>query len=277
MIWNLDRIFKPSAALAALGLTAAAFGHGVITTPPSRNYICGVETIPSQVDFGVPKTPACSTAFAVNPMAAYNYMAVLTHTWGRAEVTPLPTHVCSFGSESWKGARTPWDTAMEWPASPVAPGRLTITWDINSGAHFADTRDFRYWITKADFAFSPTKELAWTDFEDQPFCALDYDDSKPTANPDIATDKTKGLFHTKCTLPNRSGHHVIYSEWGRIEPTKERFHGCIDVAFGGSSGIRKPNPGLKGVRPMEGLRKRTDLRGRVNERSGPLAPLPLER
>lgn len=264
-------------ALAALGFSAIAFGHGVIVSPPSRNFICGKETYPSQVQFGGAKTPACSTAFAVNPMAGYSYMSVLTHSWGRAEVNPLPANVCSFGSETWKGAKTPWDTAMDWPASPVTPGRLTVTWDISSGAHFGDTRDFRYWITKPDFVFSPAKELAWTDFEALPFCALDYDDTKPTANPDVFTDKDKGLFHTRCTLPARSGHHVLYSEWGRVEPTRERFHGCIDVAFGPGTPVRKPKPESKTLRPSAPFRKGTDLRGRVNDQAGPPTPLPKSR
>ncbi len=228
--------------MGILGFAATVFGHGVIVNPPSRNFICGMETIPSEVDFGDPKTPACSTAFAVNPMAAYNYMAVLTHTWGREEVTPLPENVCGFDGESWNGAKTPWDTAMAWPAAPVSPGPLTITWDISAGAHFADTRDFKYWITKPDFVFSPTRELSWSDFEDSAFCSLPYDDSQPAAQPNVSTEKDKSLFHTRCTLPPRSGHHVIYSEWGRVEPTRERFHGCIDVSYGtsGLGRIAKP-------------------------------------
>lgn len=38
-------------------------------------------------------------------------------------------------------------------------------------------------------------------------------------------------FHMNCTLPARSGHHVIYAEWGRNQSTNERFHSCIDVAY----------------------------------------------
>jgi len=260
-----------------LGCAAAAWAHGVIVSPPSRNFICGMETFPAQVDFGGAKTPACSTAFDVNPMAAYNYMAVLTHSWGRAEVTPLPKNVCSFDSESWQGAKTPWDTSMAWPAAPASAGPLTITWDVSSGAHFSDTRDFRYWITKPDFVFSPTRELTWADFEDAAFCDLAYDDAKPTASPAISTEKAKGLFHTKCTVPPRSGHHVIYAEWGRIEPTKERFHGCIDLSFGTTAAApqRKPAPANPGNPGPSG--KKADMLGRLRGQSGPLAPVPSVR
>jgi chitin-binding protein len=260
-----------------LGAVAMAWSHGLIVSPPSRNFICGMETIPAQVDFGGAKTQACSTAFAVNPMAAYNYMAVLTHSWGRAEVTPLPKHVCGFDGETWKGAKTPWDTAMAWPASPVTPGLKTFTWDITSGAHFADTRDFKYWITKRDFVFSPTRELSWSDFEETPFCALDYDDAKPTASPAVTTEKAKGLFHTQCTLPERNGHHVVYAEWGRIEPTKERFHGCVDIAYGNVAPISQERPAAPASRSMPSSGMRSDLRGRLHNQTGmlfPLAPKP---
>ncbi|MEO7779949.1 MAG: lytic polysaccharide monooxygenase, partial [Fibrobacteria bacterium] len=59
-----------------------------------------------------------------------------------------------------------------------------------------------------------------------------YDDKNPTANPNIVADKTNIKFTTKCQVPARAGHHVIYGEWGRTESTYQRFHGCIDVAFG---------------------------------------------
>jgi predicted carbohydrate-binding protein with CBM5 and CBM33 domain len=48
------------------------------------------------------------------------------------------------------------------------------------------------------------------------------------ANPGAAT------FQTRCTVPSRTGRHVIYAEWGRNLFTFERFHGCVDVVFQGN-------------------------------------------
>jgi len=121
----------------------------------------------------------------------------------------------------------------------MSSGLQTITWNISWGPHFDDTAEFRYWITKSDFQFSKTKALSWSDFETTPFCVLNYEDSTPTANPNVISDKAAQKFHTKCTVPARSGHHVIYGEWGRKPPTYERFHGCIDAAFGG---VVNPDP-----------------------------------
>lgn len=273
-----SKVRFPISLLAALcGTAIPARAHGLIDDPPSRMRICGKETTPSQIKYsGDAKTPACSTAFKVgDPMAPYNYMGVVTHTWGRSKVAPLPKYVCGFAGEGWKGAITPWDAAMDWPTNPVSAGPLNITWDIAMGPHFGDTKEFKYWITKNDFAFSPAKELTWDDFETEPFCSLDYDDTKPTANPNVISDRTAVKFITKCTMPARSGHHVVYGEWGRTEPTIERFHGCFDVAYSGTS-IRIPfrprEPGsLSGTTtaPM-GL----DLLGRPRSVAPGILPLP---
>lgn len=218
--------------------------HGLMESPASRNWICGATTKPDQVTNGNAQTPICGEAFAVNEIAGYSFMSVLTHAQGRSVVTPLPANVCSFGSETWAGAVTPWDMPIDWPTNPMSSGLQTITWNISWGPHFDDTAEFRYWITKSDFQFSKTKALSWTDFETTPFCVLNYEDSTPTANPNVISDKAAQKFHTKCTVPARSGHHVIYGEWGRKPPTYERFHGCIDAAFGG---VVNPDPVLAQV------------------------------
>ena len=228
---NLKTLLLLSLSLCA---SAQVFAHGLMESPASRNWICGATTKPDQVTNGTAATPACGTAFATNPIAGYSFMSVLTHAQGRSVVNPLPTHVCSFGSETWNGAQTPWDVPMDWPAQPMASGLQTITWNISWGPHFDDTAEFRYWITKADFQFSPSKALTWDDFETAPFCVLSYDDKNPNANPAVTTDKANARFHTQCTVPQRNGHHVIYGEWGRLPPTYERFHGCIDAAFSGT-------------------------------------------
>jgi chitin-binding protein len=279
----MHRIARLSISLlAALGGAAVtAHGHGLIEDPPSRMFLCGKETTPDQIKFtGNAKTPACSTAFKVgDPNAAYNYMGVVTHTWGRSKVSPLPKYVCGFAGEYWKGAITPWDAAMDWPTNPVTAGPRNITWDINMGPHFDDTKEFKYWITKADFAFSPAKELSWDDFETEPFCSLDYDATHPTANPNLVANKTTGRFITKCNMPARNGHHVVYGEWGRTEPTIERFHGCFDAQYGATAiGVpfrpREPQ-GLSGTGSAPGAGATgMDLLGRPHKAAPGILPAP---
>lgn len=217
-------------AVALWGFAGEALGHGLIQSPPSRNWFCGAITKPDEVSNGVAQFPVCGGAFSLDQVAGYNFMSVLTHTLGRSVVGPRP-NVCGFNAETFNGGKTVWDMPIDWPTSNITSGPQTFTWNITWGPHFSDTQEFRYWITKPGFQFQVGKPLSFDDFEDQPFCVLTYDDANPGANPNVIPDKAGALFQTKCTVPERSGRQVIYAEWGRNQFTFERFHSCVDVKF----------------------------------------------
>lgn len=214
-------------------LSAVSFGHGFVDSPGSRNYFCGAVTKPDHVPNGNAQYPQCGDAFASDPNGGYSYMSVLNHHQGRKVLGPVTKNVCGFDSETWGGGKTPWDAAIDWPVNNINSGPLTFSWDISNGPHFDDSSDFRYWITKPGFVYQEGRELTWSDFEDQPFCDLDYNDDNPGAYPNVRADKGNAHVHTSCVVPARTGRHVIYAEWGREPPTYERFHGCIDVQIGG--------------------------------------------
>jgi predicted carbohydrate-binding protein with CBM5 and CBM33 domain len=142
--------------------------------------------------------------------------------------------VCGFNSETWNGAATVWDQPIDWPTVPMTSGQRTFTWNISWGPHFDDTQEFKYWITKPDFVWQTGRALSFSDFEELPFCSLNYSDANPNANPDVIPNKANQSFATRCTVPSRTGRHVIYGEWGRNHFTYERFHGCVDAQFSGT-------------------------------------------
>jgi chitin-binding protein len=229
-------------SLRAVALCFLAFfaanvsAHGLVQDPPARNWFCGAITKPDHVSNGVAQYPVCGGAFSAPGVRfedGYSFMSVLTHTTGRAGIGPR-TNVCGFNSETWNGAATVWDQPIDWPTVPMTAGPRNFVWNISWGPHFSDTSDFRYWITKPGFVWQTGRALSFSDFEDLPFCDLAYNDATPNANPNLIPDKTNALFTTRCTVPARSGRHVIYAEWGRQPPTLERFHGCIDAAFSGT-------------------------------------------
>ena len=231
---------KTAHKAAGLGLlvllASVVFGHGLIQDPPSRNWICGFITKPDHVQNGVAQFPVCGGAFFApntNPTDGYSFMSVLTHTTGREGVGPRE-NVCSFNSESFPGRVVPWDVPIDWPTQPMTAGPHNFVWSISWGPHFSDTQDFKYWITKSDFVWQTGRALSFSDFEEAPFCSLAYNDATPNANPNITPDPANALFTTRCTVPARTGRHVIYGEWGRTPPTFERFHGCVDVQFTGN-------------------------------------------
>src|SRR5690554_1583703 len=220
---------KITFGLLAAALSGGALGHGLMSEPASRNWLCGAITKPDQAPAG----SACAQAFANDSNGGYQFMSVLTHDIGR--VGGRSENVCGFDSETWQGGVTPWDTPIDWPTQPMSSGLQTISWNISWGPHWDDTEEFRYWITKPDFQYQVGKALTWDDFEEEAFCVLPYDDKNPNANPNVTTEKSASLFHTQCNVPARSGRHVIYGEWGRNHYTYERFHGCIDASFGGDN------------------------------------------
>ena len=234
---TMTRSALTASALLLTTLSSTAFGHGWMEEPPARNQWCGGD--PAQRPDNA-TLPACIEAFANDQNGGYQFMSVLTHDVGRQGVTPLPENVCGFNSETWdsynNGSTTPWDLPLDWPTTPVNAGSIDITWNIANGPHFDDTEEFVYYITKPDFQYRVGVPLTWDDFEAAPFCKLDYDDSNPTANPDVVAIKPESRFVNTCQLPERSGRHVIYGEWGRNFFTFERFHGCMDVTFSGGSG-----------------------------------------
>jgi chitin-binding protein len=105
-----------------------SYGHGLMLNPPARNAVCG---LPEDQKPHNASIPACIDAFAVDNQGGYQFMSVLTHDVGRQGVTPLPTNVCGFNSETWdnynNGNTTPWDLALDWPTTDVSSGALDIT------------------------------------------------------------------------------------------------------------------------------------------------------
>ena len=238
----MNKNFIKSSVLGAVLLTfsAMSFGHGFVDSPGARNYFCGKITKPDEVANGTARYPVCGDAFANDFNGGYSYMSVLNHHQGRKVLGPSTKNVCGFDSETWQGGKTPWDNAINWPVNNINSGSQVFSWDISNGPHYDDTSDFRYWITKPGFVYQVGRELTWADFEDQPFCDLPYNDDNPGAYPNVRAEKATARIHTTCTVPARSGRHVIYAEWGREPPTYERFHGCIDVQIGGGGASSVP-------------------------------------
>lgn len=230
---NKNLIKRNGLGALLLAFSATSFGHGFVDSPGARNYFCGKVTKPDEVANGTAKYPVCGDAFASDSNGGYSYMSVLNHHQGRKVLGPSSKNVCGFDSETWQGGKTPWDNAINWPVNNINSGSQVFSWDISNGPHFDDSSDFRYWITKPGFVYQVGRELTWADFEDQPFCDLAYNDDNPGAYPNVRADKATAHVHTTCTVPSRTGRHVIYAEWGREPPTYERFHGCIDVQIGG--------------------------------------------
>ncbi|MBL7481197.1 lytic polysaccharide monooxygenase [Legionella bononiensis] len=211
--------------------------HGLIEQPGSREYFCGKVTQPHHIEPGntIPFKecrPILTKEDGSYNQDVYQFMSVLSHTRGYYQNDTLPQHVCGFNNETFKGKASPWDAAINWPTNKIRTGEQEFVWDVSYGPHFSDTEHFRYWITKPDYQFKENQPLQWSDLETEPFCQFTWDDENPTQDKNtIWADKTNNKFHMTCQVPERSGRHVIYAEWGRNQSTNERFHSCIDVVY----------------------------------------------
>jgi predicted carbohydrate-binding protein with CBM5 and CBM33 domain len=110
--------------------------------------------------------------------------------------------------------------ASRWSKISLQAGSYTFQWQFTA-PHV--TRDIRYWITKANW--EPGAPLSRAQFEPVPFCVIQYGNTKPVPS-------TSERANHKCTLPARSGYHLILSVWD-VSDTVNSFYSVMDAKFDG--------------------------------------------
>jgi predicted carbohydrate-binding protein with CBM5 and CBM33 domain len=223
--------FAAAAVLAATtGLVFSgaepAEAHGAMMAPGSRTYLCWLDGLDSTGAVN-PKNPACAAAVAQSGAASlYNWFAVLRSDGaGRTSGFIPDGQACSGGTggpynfTGFNLART------DWPLTHLTAGS-TMRFDYNNWAKHPGT--FSLYITKD--SWSPTRPLAWSDLESQPFGQVTNPAS--VGGPGTAD----GRYSWTGRLPaNKTGRHLIYSVWSRSD-SNETFYGCSDVVFDGGNG-----------------------------------------
>ncbi len=212
-----------AAAAVALLTPQAALAHGAAMTPGARTYLCWKDGLTSSGEIR-PNNPACAAAVGISGSnSLYNWFGVLRSDAGGRTTGYIPDgSLCSGGNPGFSG----YDLARnDWPLTHLTAGR-TMEFDYNNWANHPGT--FYYYVTKD--TWSPTRPLAWSDLESQPF--LTVTNPPASGGPGNAT----GHYYFTGTLPsNKSGRHIIYSRWVRSD-SQENFFGCSDVTFDGGNG-----------------------------------------
>ncbi len=115
--------------------------------------------------------------------------------------------------------------AWDWPATQMTAGAYTINW-LATAPH--DPSFFKVWITKADY--NHKTPLAWGKME---FLGK-FNQTQYTKD---------GLnYKIPVTIPTRTGRHVLYVAWQRIDPVGEVFFSTSDIIFGGGGGDPDADP-----------------------------------
>jgi len=226
------KLLYAAAVLLATGVgvtvvQSQAQAHGAMMVPGSRTYFCWKDGLSGSNGGIVPKNPACAAAVAqggTTPL--YNWFAVLRSDGGGRMAGFIPDgQLCSGGTggpynfTAYNAARN------DWPQTHLTAG-ASMRFDYNNWAKHPGT--FSLYVTKD--SWSPTRPLAWSDLESQPFSQV--------VNPESigGPGTNDGRYSWTGRLPSgKSGKHIIYSVWSRSD-SQETFYGCSDVTFDGGNG-----------------------------------------
>jgi chitin-binding protein len=211
-----------------------ARSHGTMVVPESRIHRCAFDgNIESHPD------PACRAAIERGgKQALYDWNGVRRGDAAGQHTAIVPDgSLCSGGNPDFAGidlARSDWRTT---PIAPGANGRFELVWHATA-AHA--TLDWHIYLTKD--GWSPSQPLRWRDLD--PICT--------SGEVPLTTDgQGRPVYRIPCSLPARSGRHVLFATWQRSD-SPEAFYSCSDVQFTGG-----PNP--TGWQQLGTLQARTAL------------------
>jgi chitin-binding protein len=225
------RFLYAAAVLLATGigvtvLQTEAQAHGAMMAPGSRTYLCWKDGINSSGAVE-PKNAACAAAVAQSGATSlYNWFAVLRSDGAGRTSGFIPDGQLCSGGTGGPYNFTGFNLARnDFPVTHLTSG-ASMRFDYNNWAKHPGT--FSLYITKD--SWSPTRALAWSDLESQPFSQV----TNPTSVGGPGTND--GRYSWTANLPSgKSGRHLIYSVWSRSD-SAETFYGCSDVVFDGGNG-----------------------------------------
>ncbi len=213
------------AIVSALVLAAPpASAHGAMESIGSRTFLCWEDGITSTGQI-VPQNPACQSAIAQSgPTPLFNWFAVGNRTAAGGTVGVIPDGKLCSGNSNYFDFSGFDQARADWPVTHVT-ANAAVTIKYNKWAAHPGT--FNLFITKD--GWDQTQPLTWADLEPTPFSTV--------TNPASVGDpgNVNSFYNWNATLPNKTGRHIIFSQWVRSDST-ENFLGCSDVVFDGGNG-----------------------------------------
>ena len=213
---NVKKLVHP-ATLIPLMLIAAAFiafrqsnAHGAMAGPLSRSLHCFEDLRENHV----PTSLACQWAMQISgSQQFYDWHEVNLLAGGNHRGLISDGELCSASRDKYFGLDIPADY---WTATVIEDGTASIQMDFDASTPHS-TDYFWFYLTKD--GWDSSSPLKWTDLEDTPFCI----DNNTQVDGDAH-------YRMDCSLPEKSGRHVIYTIWQR-DDTPEAFYSCSDVFF----------------------------------------------
>lgn len=182
--------------------SSQVLGHGYVSYPASRSSLC--------------KTGDNQNCGAVQ----YEPQSVEGDD-GFPEAGPLDGTLAAAGKTAWTPLNE--QSAQRWAKTEISSGNIQFQW-LYTAPHV--TKDWKYYITLNNW--DANQPLTRASFEPTAFCVVEGNMQKPSS--DARHD---------CTIPERSGYHVILAVWD-VGDTAASFYQAIDVSINGSGGNVSP-------------------------------------
>jgi predicted carbohydrate-binding protein with CBM5 and CBM33 domain len=218
-VWSMPA-YRKVAALAAAGMAPLLFtafaaspasAHGAPDSPISRGVACGLKLQQNA------QNAACKAAIAASSGEAFkDWDNVRVPDVGGRDREVIPDgQLCSGGIDRFKGLDLP---RTDWPSTKLTAG-APFTFTYRETIPHEGT--FKFFVTRD--GYSPTRALAWSDLEDEPFLQA--------TDPKLVGD----AYVMKGKLPQgKSGRHMIFTIWQNTS-TPDTYYSCSDVVFGGGA------------------------------------------
>ena len=211
---NMKKLLLPVALLLSAAFTA--FGHGSMADPISRSYEVFLENPET------PQTDAAKAAIAVaGTQPFYDWMEVRRQVPDYNYPSVIPDgQLPGVGLAKYAGLNL---TRTDWPATKVTSGPRVCRFYATT-AH--DPSFFKAYITKD--GYNPLQPLKWSDLVE-------------VSGGDTAALNGSNYYMT-LNLPARSGRHMLFVIWQRVDPVGEVFFSTSDLDFGGINYGTTPIP-----------------------------------
>ncbi|MGS0891658.1 N-acetylglucosamine-binding protein GbpA [Burkholderia stagnalis] len=230
---------SPLVACASMFFAQAAFAHGYLADPPSRNLLCSSKA-------GAAQNFNCGQV-TWEPQSVEGKQ-------GFPEQGAPDGRLASGGVSQFSELDE--QSVDRWKINDIQPGAHAFKW-VFTAPHV--TKNFKYYITKP--GWNPNKPLTREQFDTTPFCTVDGG-MKPAGD----------VGPHNCTIPSdRTGHHVILSTW-HVGDTAGMFYNVADVnvkSDGGPTDPGKPSWSTIGtIAPTVDLKAGDKVSNRVFRQGG---------
>ncbi|KVL84258.1 N-acetylglucosamine-binding protein GbpA [Burkholderia stagnalis] len=230
---------SPLVACASMFFAQAAFAHGYLSEPPSRNLLCSSKS-------GKIENFNCGSV-------TYEPQSIEGKQGFPAAGAP-DGEIASGGVTQFSELNE--QAVDRWKINDIKPGAQKFKWTFTA-PHV--TKDFKYYLTKQ--GWNPNAKLTRDQFDLTPFCTIDG-----------GMKKADEIGPHNCTIPSdKKGHHVMLTTW-HVGDTAGMFYNVADLNItddGGATDPGKPSwSNVGSIAPTMDLKAGDKVMNRVFKSGG---------